>query len=818
MQLLLQALALVSEPPGSFVYFALALFALEAAFATALGMARRDQSAEAARVAIAAGVSFALRLLLLLLVGLAALELLNDGALLPPVDRGITVATIVLLGWGLAVRPPTRSADAALIAVLLVVFIATVVSLILWFPAGQRGDEFNGSINAQIWWALQLAAALAAMGLLAWRRNTDWALGATLFLLLAAAAGAQLVQSIAVEGLSGHVAGFTRLAEASALPLFAALAVRQALQSARAEMRAPAHSARLQSEKTDSMVATTIELEAARALSEIGTANDLDQTVQNITEGVARALRADIALLWAPMGAEDTVTCVGGYDLIQESHFAGFAARREELGAVASSIIRAKPGNFRLPVHTTDLHELGARIGLTQAGPAISAPMTRDGEPYGAIMVFSPYSQKEWDSEARKLLAALAESVARALIALEARLRIGADLTTAREQARSAEADARGAREFAERVTADLQAAREQSERDRVQLESLTALMQDQPNWNSAPDDMQQLVEELRKQLETLQQERDDLQAALEVQTPVDDGNRERAERAEAEVEHLRGELAAIQQELEAVSAAFDGDLADLNALARIGSMDEQSMDAVVAIAQDIRQPMSSVVGYTELLLGEQAGIIGALQRQFLERIKSSAERVQMLLDDLVRISTLDASAIEVGSSRVDVTGVLEEAITSGSAQFRDKGIVLRMDIDENLPHMRADRDSLYLIMQHLLNNAALASRPDGEVEIMARADAGGAPDGSILFIAVRDSGEGIPPEDQGRVFSRVYRSDNPLIQGVGDTGIGLSVAKTLVEAHGGRIWVESEPGVGSTFNVLFPAVAISENGARPAE
>jgi signal transduction histidine kinase len=77
----------------------------------------------------------------------------------------------------------------------------------------------------------------------------------------------------------------------------------------------------------------------------------------------------------------------------------------------------------------------------------------------------------------------------------------------------------------------------------------------------------------------------------------------------------------------------------------------------------------------------------------------------------------------------------------------------------------------------------------------------------------VRDTGGGIPPEEQGRVFNRLYRADNPLIPGLGETGVGLSIAKVLVESHGGRIWVESEAGVGSTFHVLLPV-----NGVRAAE
>jgi len=119
----------------------------------------------------------------------------------------------------------------------------------------------------------------------------------------------------------------------------------------------------------------------------------------------------------------------------------------------------------------------------------------------------------------------------------------------------------------------------------------------------------------------------------------------------------------------------------------------------------------------------------------------------------------------------------------------------------------------------HLLSNACQCSEPGTRILVRARLEeyddqGGGIPD--YLLVSVTDTGGGISPEDQNRVFQRLYRADNPLIAGLGETGVGMSIAKALVEANGGRIWVESEQGVGSTFSFILPLSSKSAVESAP--
>jgi signal transduction histidine kinase len=221
---------------------------------------------------------------------------------------------------------------------------------------------------------------------------------------------------------------------------------------------------------------------------------------------------------------------------------------------------------------------------------------------------------------------------------------------------------------------------------------------------------------------------------------------------------------------------------------------------------------MSSIIGYTDLLLGESVGILGALQRKFLERIKASTERIGGLIDDLIQITTLESGALEIKPEPIDLNLIIDNAMAYTSTQVREKNISIRLDISDAPPHILADRESFQQILIHLLQNASSATLIEGTISLRIKLQK--EIDREYILMQVSDTGGGIPAEDLQRVFERRYRADNVLIQGLGDTGVGLSIAKTLVEAQNGRIWVETEMGQGSTFSVLLPVFpATQENG-----
>lgn len=329
----------------------------------------------------------------------------------------------------------------------------------------------------------------------------------------------------------------------------------------------------------------------------------------------------------------------------------------------------------------------------------------------------------------------------------------------------------------------------------RAQLEAdnrLLALERDQAIAQTVGDDnlMQQLqaegVGELRSMVDALTQERDSL---------------------ERELTQLRMVLADTEERLE--TAQMMPALAITNGVSPAPVYHPEQPELLVGLVQELRTPMTSISGYVDVLLGESAGILGEMQRKFLRRVSANVARLDSMIDSLVNLTALDVGKRALQPRPVDMVSVVEEAITNASIQFREKGLVVDLEIQPELPKLPADQDAMEQVMNQLLSNAYLASPQNSAIRVTIKRDS--LPYGDeaqaidSLYVAVEDRGGGIHPEDMPRVFARKYKANNPLIEGLGDTGVGMSVAKALVDAHGGRVWLQSELGVGSTVSFAIP-------------
>jgi signal transduction histidine kinase len=312
----------------------------------------------------------------------------------------------------------------------------------------------------------------------------------------------------------------------------------------------------------------------------------------------------------------------------------------------------------------------------------------------------------------------------------------------------------------------------------------------------TAQEESQRIIEQLQAENAELRSVKPIISAANVVSpNPASSANASQAEQdlkaTLLEIGHLKNELAEAHMKLQELEKGH------------ASTKSTEQAEVIASISQELRQPLSSVIGYTDLLLGESVGILGALQRKFVERVKSSTERIHGLIDDMIHITTLETELNDLKPESVDLNMVIDNVMSYTSSQVREKNISIHLDLPKQLAPIQADREALQQILIHLMQNAGAATPFEGTIRLKVQTRTEDGLD--FIMIQVTDSGVGIPAEDLSRVFTRLYRADNVLIQGVGDTGIGLSIAKTLTEAHHGRIWVESEQGVGSTFSVLLP-------------
>jgi signal transduction histidine kinase/DNA-binding response OmpR family regulator len=223
----------------------------------------------------------------------------------------------------------------------------------------------------------------------------------------------------------------------------------------------------------------------------------------------------------------------------------------------------------------------------------------------------------------------------------------------------------------------------------------------------------------------------------------------------------------------------------------------------ISSVSQELRTPTTSIIGYTNLLMGGTIGQLNQIQRRFLDRIRANAERIGVQLNDLLGLTIIDSQQLEIRAEAIDLVSTIHEASDSLRTQMAEKGQSLEMYLAPNLPFVRADPDAMYHVLRNLLQNAHRCS-PE-KTSVVFRANEMHEGSDQYVLVSVTDTGGGVAPQDDKKVFNRFYRSDNPVVPGLGDPEISLPIVKTLVEAHGGRVWLESTMGVGSTFTIILP-------------
>lgn len=322
-------------------------------------------------------------------------------------------------------------------------------------------------------------------------------------------------------------------------------------------------------------------------------------------------------------------------------------------------------------------------------------------------------------------------------------------------------------------------------------------------------------VQELRETVERLRtvgEGQNGVQAAdpAALQVLLDDLTRQRA-RLEHELVKTRQRVAELENELQDARAAA---AIPVDGYPRQGYTPENA-DLMVSLVQELRTPLTSIYGNIDLMLSESFGIIGQMQRQILQKVAANVKRLTDMIEELIRVTALDMGKFTLSPVRVDVLDIIERIITDSTMQFRAKGLTVNLQLEPGLPQPVADPHAVEEVFGQLLTNAYLVSPPGTEVTITARhGEWALTPQSSpvmCVFVSVEDRGGGIAPEDEPRVFTRKYKAENPLIAGLGDTGVGLSIARILVEAHHGRLWIETREHVGSRFNFILPIDPVVE-------
>ncbi|TEU18915.1 MAG: GAF domain-containing protein [Anaerolineales bacterium] len=793
MSIISNALNLLSALPGGLVYHLVTIFAIEAALGMAMGQWQRTRQRDPFRMAVAFGGLLLMKLCLMLVALLAWQGFLDPAALVPPLERFFDTVGVVLLCWAF-VFPSLDSPDLSrlfLIANLSLAAMASLVLVPLWYlDFGAIADlNYNGYWQDIVWDIWKLLLFCTACLILLWRARRERGLLLSVFTsLLVGSFLHQMVVWIAPHFYGvAHIAGWERLANFVAFPLLAVAVYRIVIADISSRSR-----------ELETVGEVERFLPLLRISQKTGASLELPVVLESAVAGTAQALRADMCAIAFPADGET-----------DEFHLAAIypqGEREEDISLSLDEQQIIQPAVRRGEQIVTDstegdakVMELYALMGFSEMGPLLIQPLSQGHDVIGILIVGNPQTKRTFSSGDLQLSRTLADQIT---VTIEnARLH-----QKAQAKAEQLAWTLRNQEELISQRRADLEAEAQKSREDAEMLSQ--RLHEAEMKAKRVEQKVEELTQRFRLEEKEALEQKADLEAELK--------------QKDEEIQRLAEELQAKETELDRIRTRSEAELSQAASKIKqlmktihrqkedVGRSEEQrAKDQFIAsVSQELRTPMTSITGYTDLLLGESVGALADMQHKFLQRIKANTERIGSMLNDLIGVSTIDAGQLKLQIEPLDMAEVIEDTIIGARAQLEEKETVLDVDVDEDLPLVKADADYARQIMTNLLSNACKCSPVGGRLRIGATAydkrEFGELATGYLL-VSVTDSGGGIASEDQSRVFDRFYQAEQPLIAGLGETGVGLSIVKALVDAHGGRIWVESEMGVGSTFNYILP-------------
>jgi PAS domain S-box-containing protein len=256
----------------------------------------------------------------------------------------------------------------------------------------------------------------------------------------------------------------------------------------------------------------------------------------------------------------------------------------------------------------------------------------------------------------------------------------------------------------------------------------------------------------------------------------------------------------------------FLGIVTVLRDITREVEAERAKTDFVSNVSHELRTPLTSIKGYSDLLLCNAVGPLNEQQHHFLEIIQSSSNRLTSLINDLLDISRIESGRFKLETRLVRMETVVRNVAEMVQPQCDIKSLCLMLDIQPDVGLALGDENRLTQVVTNLVSNACRYT-PEGGCITLALSQAD-----YTIRVDVTDTGIGVAPEDQSKIFQRFYRVSSPLVQEVAGTGLGLPIAKMLVEMHGGRMWLKSQIGKGSTFTFILPVYVGEADEAKPEQ
>ncbi len=791
-------LEILNQPPGALAYHVILLFTLEAMCGMAWGEWQRMRRQEYRQMAWGFLALALLHVIWAVLEGLGwrgAIPGQTLSWLGPPLQDALYTLSWGLLAWSLLplLQAPGKRwlLGGGLVAALLGIF--GVVAVLIWRGAVlvSPAAEYGAHWLAYAWSGLRIALAAAALyGAI--RRGAEHRLW--LGVAFAALLIGQVIQLIQGRGIGFALASsWLRIAELLAYPLLA-LTVHQSIIS-----DLFSYGLEFKNVSEESLRQTRELLLLLETTKATTSTLELDKVLGRIVENVVLALNADQCAIAYASPETKALQVRATYDPLHNSEpatapkSASADLELEALPIVQHALERRQQVLSARAESNPAAQEIFRLLGSSDTGPLIIQPLASDERVLGLLLVGNSRSKRPFSQADGNLCQALATQVTSAIENAQRYQDAASQRSQAEPAPQGQETGGKRSQTILDHIAYGILAS-DASNKVTV-ANAAAARILGQPRQELIDHDILSLFPNLPAALLSGHQT---LAEALDQQ-----GQEALLTTVEAHGRAIRASLSPVTDQ-----GQPNGILAILQEVGAEQATAQSTGDFVATASRELREPLNSLRGYADLLLQETVGPLNETQRRFLEKSQHHAGRMSELVDDLVDIAEIDHGPIMGQPRAVDVAEAIAAATVSVQGLIEEKRLTIDFRLQQDLPAALADPDALKKIIVNLLDNACKYTQVGGEIRVDAEVrdgGQGGYAAGRHIQISVQDNGVGIPAEEQGKIFERFYRAENPLSVEAGGAGLGLAVAKALAEANRGRIWVESEPGQGSTFSVALP-------------
>jgi len=768
--ILSQIFNLLVVPPGNLVYHLVLVFATLSALQAVTLLERTDNRKLANRFRVGFLIILFAQVSLFGVSALGWQNLVDLQVVLPPLDRAVIAITLLWIAWIVLSSERIKLLDWAAAVLTLAIVAYSAFTLDSWsHVVGQV--QFNTTALDFNWAAIYVGSALVFGALIVFLRPPNWGTGLGIYILVFI--GGWL--HFSTPSPESDYAAALRLALICIFPLLPGLT-------------SPLRASRplLTDESVRAAEGAQRQNQAYLSWSQLASAVDYQTALPIWVNALGYSFDADRWLLVIRENQDTPAFVKYGYDLEQEKLISPPVNGVDGFSSLENIIKNGEPLRLhgRGAEPGSDQEFLDKVFSSSEEQNYLIIPVKLKDAIWGAIIMGMQSSRGEWTDGEVEFVQNLC-------------LETGRNLNNLSSE-RISDQEISGLQKALERAKTEVLEIRQEQkllleEMDSIRFERESSAL------NLNMDSLMAVQRETHDTIATLEAENELLRKKVH-EVP--------AEFSVEDSQYLEQELrASLEETAHLQNALAEASITIMN-LQRTGGQSgpfaHDAQNNLLSAFQKMYNPVSTLVAYTNLLSSESSHKLDPLQINYLERIQKSTDQLREAMNEVIHKFNQSNHPVELAPQPIAMDTFIDQAVGEITPLLTEKNIQLNLNLPDELPEVYADRDALQQIIIYLLQNAAAATPENGTIGLKVRIDKSET-GSSYMVLQVTDEGGGVSAEEIGKVFNREYRSEHPQIQGIMDAGTGLVVARTLVEAHNGRIWVECDTPNTSTYSVIFP-------------